>query len=78
LTKPVIYTFVININILSCDRKCGEILFQVPRQDDLELGGGYMYDIGCYQVQLALLAFNHEKPESIHAVGWKNETGMLL
>uniref|UniRef100_A0A914W4N8 Trans-1,2-dihydrobenzene-1,2-diol dehydrogenase n=1 Tax=Plectus sambesii TaxID=2011161 RepID=A0A914W4N8_9BILA len=45
----------------------------LPRQVELELGGGFLYDIGCYLVQLALLAFNHDKPELITAVGWKRD-----
>jgi predicted dehydrogenase len=30
--------------------------------------------IGCYPIQAALIAFNHEEPESIIATGYKGES----
>jgi len=48
----------------------------LPRHTDLELGGGYLYDIGCYIVQLTLMVFGAEKPEKIIATGWQSEKGV--
>ncbi|XP_063798537.1 trans-1,2-dihydrobenzene-1,2-diol dehydrogenase-like [Pseudophryne corroboree] len=53
----------------------GANLLGVPRAVEKELGGGAILDIGCYCIQFALMAFNGEKPESVTARGFLNETG---
>lgn len=40
-----------------------------------ELGGGDLFDVGIYPIQLACLVFDHEKPIEIVATGFLRETG---
>lgn len=42
------------------------------------MGGGSVLDLGVYAIQLASLVYNHEKPESIKALGHLNDDGVDL
>lgn len=53
----------------------GACLKNNPRAVEKELGGGALLDIGIYCVQFALMVYNGEKPESIHATGVCLDTG---
>ncbi|XP_044137612.1 trans-1,2-dihydrobenzene-1,2-diol dehydrogenase-like [Bufo gargarizans] len=55
----------------------GVNLLNVPRVVEKELGGGALLDIGCYCIQFSSMAFNGEKPESITAKGFLNDTGVV-
>ncbi|XP_047436433.1 trans-1,2-dihydrobenzene-1,2-diol dehydrogenase-like [Mugil cephalus] len=48
----------------------------VPRTSQKELGGGALLDVGIYCLQVILMVYNGEKPESIHAVGFCQDTGV--
>lgn len=54
----------------------GVDLSGVERTVKKELGGGALLDIGCYCIQFASMVFNGEKPESITAKGFLQETGV--
>lgn len=49
---------------------------EIDRMKLKELGGGAIYDIGIYPIQLACLAFDHEKPIKITATGHLMDTGV--
>ncbi|XP_040289080.1 trans-1,2-dihydrobenzene-1,2-diol dehydrogenase-like [Bufo bufo] len=55
----------------------GVNLLNVPRVVEKELGGGALLDIGCYCIQFTSMVFNGEKPESITAKGFLNDTGVV-
>jgi len=48
----------------------------VARCREKELGGGLALDVGIYPIQLACLAFDHEKPMKITASGHQFENGV--
>lgn len=50
----------------------------VQRMADRKLGGGGLVDLGIYPLQFALMVFNGERPESIHASGHCLDTGDCL
>ncbi|XP_053546756.1 trans-1,2-dihydrobenzene-1,2-diol dehydrogenase [Bombina bombina] len=54
----------------------GSKIEDVPRVIAKDHGGGALLNIGCYCVQFALMVFNGEKPESVTAKGFINETGV--
>ncbi|XP_063069491.1 trans-1,2-dihydrobenzene-1,2-diol dehydrogenase-like [Engraulis encrasicolus] len=47
----------------------GAPLKHIPRLVERDLGGGAILDLGVYCLQFVLMAFDGEKPESVHAVG---------
>lgn len=53
----------------------GRPLMHVPRLLQKDLGGGALLSIGMYCLQLVLMVFDGEKPESIQATGVCLETG---
>ncbi|XP_047437004.1 trans-1,2-dihydrobenzene-1,2-diol dehydrogenase-like [Mugil cephalus] len=54
----------------------GAPLLHVPRRVQKELGGGALLDVGIYCLQYILMVYNGEKPESIQAVGFCQDTGV--
>ncbi|XP_062404694.1 trans-1,2-dihydrobenzene-1,2-diol dehydrogenase-like [Sardina pilchardus] len=54
----------------------GSPQLHIPRSVEKELGGGALLDIGVYCLQFVLLAFQGERPESIHATGHRLESGV--
>uniref|UniRef100_A0A3P9LIM3 Trans-1,2-dihydrobenzene-1,2-diol dehydrogenase n=1 Tax=Oryzias latipes TaxID=8090 RepID=A0A3P9LIM3_ORYLA len=54
----------------------GRPLMHVPRLLQKDLGGGALLSIGMYCLQLVLMVFDGEKPESIQATGVCLETGV--
>ncbi|XP_061194135.1 trans-1,2-dihydrobenzene-1,2-diol dehydrogenase-like [Saccostrea echinata] len=51
-------------------------LSQVNRITDPELGGGGLYDIGVYTIQLATMIFNNQTPEKITADATLSDQGV--
>lgn len=56
----------------------GLAVSHVRRMSDNKLGGGGLVDLGIYPLQFALMVFNGEKPESIHASGHCLDTGTCI
>ncbi|XP_072541250.1 trans-1,2-dihydrobenzene-1,2-diol dehydrogenase-like isoform X2 [Salminus brasiliensis] len=54
----------------------GAPLTHIPRLVEKDLGGGALLDIGVYCLQFVLMVYSGERPESIHATGWKLDTGV--
>jgi len=61
-----------NVSLIQCDigfiRSDSEIN---SRFLDLQKGGGFAVDIGCYEIQFSLFVFGMERPEKISVTGWQ-------
>ncbi|KAF6731042.1 Trans-1,2-dihydrobenzene-1,2-diol dehydrogenase [Oryzias melastigma] len=78
--------FLMEIRRLLAQRELGEVkmvrsefgrpLMHVPRLLQKELGGGALLSIGMYCLQLVLMVYDGEKPESVQATGVCLETGV--
>uniref|UniRef100_A0A3B3C9E1 Trans-1,2-dihydrobenzene-1,2-diol dehydrogenase n=1 Tax=Oryzias melastigma TaxID=30732 RepID=A0A3B3C9E1_ORYME len=76
----------VEIRRLLAQRELGEVkmvrsefgrpLMHVPRLLQKELGGGALLSIGMYCLQLVLMVYDGEKPESVQATGVCLETGV--
>ncbi|GAB6019432.1 hypothetical protein CHUAL_001013 [Chamberlinius hualienensis] len=64
--------------VLQVNATFGKPIEHVARVTQAELGGGVMFDIGIYTIQLTTLAFGRKKPTVIKAVGDVSKDGVDL
>ncbi|XP_055351771.1 trans-1,2-dihydrobenzene-1,2-diol dehydrogenase-like [Paramacrobiotus metropolitanus] len=61
------------VRLLTCNY--GFARRSVPNLTERDMGGGILFNVGCYAVQLANLVFGSEKPVSVKASALFNSTG---